>query len=160
MTICVAAGLGLAAVVHEGWSLRGAVAGFFVGVLVVLAAIDLAWRIVPNPVVISATVLVLAGNVAAQPSPSWALAGVLLFLAFLVAHLVSPAGIGMGDVKLAALAGVGCGGRTVTALLVAAVAVVAFALVVFARSGFAAGRKQTFPFVPFLALGAIVATFV
>jgi leader peptidase (prepilin peptidase) / N-methyltransferase len=66
--------------------------------------------------------------------------------------------MGMGDVKLAFLLGVGLGGAVVTALVVGLVAACIVALAILVRGGSAA-RKRAIPFGPFLALGGLVALF-
>jgi leader peptidase (prepilin peptidase)/N-methyltransferase len=100
---------------------------------------------------------VLVGNLVADPSPAWPVAGALLFLGFFLAAMLNPSGLGMGDVKLAALIGVGCGSSTLLAVIAGCVLLLCYIAIVFVRAGVAAGRKQTFPFVPFLAAGAVVA---
>ena len=80
-------------------------ASFFCVVLVVLSAIDLEHRIVPNRIVLPAALVVLVAQTALHPSPEWTL-GALGASGFLfVAALAYPAGMGMGDVKLALLLG-------------------------------------------------------
>ena len=108
-------GLAAACFVHFGLSGEAFVASFFCAVLVVLSAIDLRHRIVPNRLVLPAALVVLVAQTALYPSPEWAL-GALGAAGFLfVAALAYPAGMGMGDVKLALLLGamlgrVGLGG--------------------------------------------------
>jgi leader peptidase (prepilin peptidase)/N-methyltransferase len=72
--------------------------------------------------------------------------------------LVYPAGMGMGDVKLAALLGAALGKSVVVAIAIALFAAGAFALLVLAREGLGA-RKKAVPFGPFLALGGLVVLF-
>jgi leader peptidase (prepilin peptidase)/N-methyltransferase len=69
--------------------------------------------------------------------------------------LINRRGMGMGDVKLAAVLGAALGINVVSALLVASLAVVPVALMILVRGGRAAGRTAI-PFAPFLALGAAV----
>jgi leader peptidase (prepilin peptidase)/N-methyltransferase len=71
-----------------------------------------------------------------------------------VLALVYPAGLGMGDVKLALLLGAALGGAVLPALLVGTLAAGAAGLVVLARQGLGA-RRRALPFGPFLAFGAI-----
>jgi leader peptidase (prepilin peptidase) / N-methyltransferase len=79
--------------------------------------------------------------------------GAALF--FFVPMLVYPAGMGMGDVKLAALLGAALGRSVVAAIAVAVFAAGAFALLALAREGLGA-RKKAVAFGPFLALGGLV----
>ena len=75
-----------------------------------------------------------------------------------VAALAYPAGMGMGDVKLALLLGAMLGRTSRSALMVGFLA----ALLPAARAVRAHGseaRKMAIPLVPFLAFGAVVALF-
>jgi leader peptidase (prepilin peptidase)/N-methyltransferase len=71
-----------------------------------------------------------------------------------------PGGMGMGDVKLAAVMGLFLGRAVAPAMLIAMLAGVLAGAFVIARQGARAGRKTAVPFGPFLALGALVAIFV
>jgi leader peptidase (prepilin peptidase) / N-methyltransferase len=141
-----------------GLSTEAAVAAFFCAVLVAVSAIDLEHRIIPNRIVLPATVVVLAANTARDLSPQWAIAGLGASGFLLAAALVYPAGMGMGDVKLALLMGVALGKTVPVALFVGMVAALVPGLVLFARHG-AKARKMGIPFGPFLALGSVVALF-
>jgi leader peptidase (prepilin peptidase) / N-methyltransferase len=152
------AGLVAACFVAFGLSGEAFVAAFFCVVLVVLSAIDLTHRIVPNRIVLPAALLVLVAQTALEPSPEWAL-GALSASGFLfVAALAYPAGMGMGDVKLALLLGAMLGRTVPVGLMVGMVAALVPSVVLLARHGSAA-RKMGIPFAPFLALGALVALF-
>jgi leader peptidase (prepilin peptidase) / N-methyltransferase len=145
-------------VLKFGLSGRAAVAAFFCIVLVAISAIDLEHRIIPNRIVLPATVVVLAAQTALQPSVEWIAAsfGASLFLfAFALAY---PAGMGMGDVKLALLMGAALGRTVPVALMIGMISALAPAVVLFARHGSKA-RKMGIPFGPFLALGSVVALF-
>jgi leader peptidase (prepilin peptidase)/N-methyltransferase len=85
-------------------------------------------------------------------------AGAFLFL--LIAALAYPAGMGMGDVKLAGVIGLYLGSSVVPALLVAFLAGTSVGIGIMVRHGVAEGRKKGVPFGPFLALGGIVAILV
>jgi leader peptidase (prepilin peptidase)/N-methyltransferase len=127
-------------------------------VLVVLSAIDLEHRIVPNRIVLPAAVVVLLAQTALNPSPEWLL-GALGASGFLfVAALAYPAGMGMGDVKLALLLGAMLGRLVGVGLMVGMVAALVPSVFLLARHGSAA-RKMGIPFAPFLAFGALVALF-
>jgi leader peptidase (prepilin peptidase)/N-methyltransferase len=127
-------------------------------VLVAVSVVDLERRIVPNRIVVPAGVVVLAAQTIRDPSPEWALSGLVAGGALLLAALAYPAGMGMGDVKLAAFLGVWLGWDVVVAVFAATVASLVPALVILARHG-RAGRKMGIPFAPFLALGGVVALF-
>ncbi|HSB38759.1 MAG TPA: prepilin peptidase [Gaiellaceae bacterium] len=152
------AGLVAGSFVAFGPSGDALVASFFCLVLVVLSAIDLTHRIVPNRIVLPAALVVLLAQTALHPSPEWAL-GALGASGFLfVAALVYPAGMGMGDVKLALLLGAMLGRTVGVGVMVGMVAALVPSVVLLARHGSAA-RKMGIPFAPFLALGALVALF-
>jgi leader peptidase (prepilin peptidase)/N-methyltransferase len=81
-------------------------------------------------------------------------AGLLLFLP----RLLYPAGMGMGDVKLAMLLGAGLGASVVAAFVVGLLAGFVAAVFLLVTRGSAA-RKMAIPFVPFLAFGGLFALF-
>ena len=74
---------------------------------------------------------------------------------FLAANRLSPAGMGMGDVKLVALLGLFLRGGVVVATLIALLAGCLLGIALIARRGLAEGRRATIPFAPFLAAGAL-----
>jgi leader peptidase (prepilin peptidase)/N-methyltransferase len=134
------------------------VAAFFCAVLVVISAIDIERRIVPNRIVLPATVVVLVAQTLLHPSPEWAIAALAAAVFLFIPALVYPAGLGMGDVKLALLLGAMLGSDVAVALMVGLLAAFVPALVLLAVKGRAA-RKLALPFAPFLAFGAVVALF-
>jgi leader peptidase (prepilin peptidase)/N-methyltransferase len=141
-----------------GLSLKAAIAAFFCAVLVAVSAIDLEHRIIPNRIVLPATVVVLVANTARDLTPEWAIAGVGASGFLLAAALVYPAGMGMGDVKLALLMGAALGKTVSVALLAGMLAAMIPGLYLIARHG-AKARKMGIPFGPFLAVGSVVALF-
>jgi leader peptidase (prepilin peptidase)/N-methyltransferase len=141
-----------------GLSGRTAVAAFFCLVLVAISAIDLEHHIIPNRIVLPAAVAVLVAQTALAPSPEWALGAVGASGFLLVAALAYPAGMGMGDVKLALLMGAALGRTVPVALMIGMVAAMVPGIVLLARHGSKA-RKMGVPFGPFLALGSVVALF-
>ena len=141
-----------------GVTAEAAVASFFCAVLVAVSAIDLEHRIIPNRIVLPATVVVLLANTALDLSPEWLIAGLAASAFLFTAALIYPAGMGMGDVKLALLMGVALGKTVPVALMVGMVAAMIPGLALLARHG-AKARKMGIPFGPFLALGSIVALF-
>jgi leader peptidase (prepilin peptidase)/N-methyltransferase len=132
-------------------------AGFCV-TMVVLAAIDLDHRIVPNRIVLPAAAITLVAHTAIDPSVEWTLAALGAATFLFAAALVYPAGLGMGDVKLALLLGAMLGRNVTLALMIGFVTALLPSVVLFARYG-ARARKMAIPLVPFLALGAVVALF-
>jgi leader peptidase (prepilin peptidase)/N-methyltransferase len=155
----VTAALGLSglAIGRFGFGPRGLVAVFVLCTLVALSAIDLEHRVLPNRIVLPATAIVLAAQVAFFPgrSPEWILAAVGAAFVLFLPLLFYPGGMGMGDVKLALLLGAALGRDVIGALALGAVAAVPVAVWLLVRGGREA-RKTAFPFGPFLALGAAV----
>ena len=123
-----------------------------------MTAVDLRYRIIPNRVVLPAAAIGYAISVALAPG-RWlellvgALAAGLLML---VAAMASPAGLGMGDVKLALMLGAFLGRGVSVAimggLLAAALPSIGL-LLIHGRSG----RQMTLALGPYLALGGVVA---
>ena len=141
-----------------GLSARMVVAAFFCAVLVAVSAIDLTHRIIPNRIVLPAFAIVLPAQTLLEPSPQWALAALGASGFLFLAVLAYPAGMGMGDVKLALLMGAALGKYVGVALMLGMVFALLPAVFLIARHG-AAARKMGIPFGPFLALGSVVALF-
>jgi leader peptidase (prepilin peptidase)/N-methyltransferase len=141
-----------------GLTAEAAIAAFFCAVLVAVSAIDFEHRIIPNRIVLPATAVVLVANTMRDFSPEWTLAGVGGAGFLLAAALAYPAGMGMGDVKLALLMGVALGRLVSVAMMVGMLAALIPGIVLFARHGSRA-RKMGIPFGPFLAIGSVVALF-
>jgi leader peptidase (prepilin peptidase) / N-methyltransferase len=141
-----------------GLTAEAAVAAFFCAVLVAVSAIDLEHRIIPNRIVLPATLLVLVANTARDLTPEWAVAALGASGFLFAAALIYPAGMGMGDVKFALLMGAALGKTVPVALMAGMLAAMIPGLVLFAQHGTKA-RKMGVPFGPFLALGSVVALF-
>jgi len=147
-----------ACVLRFGLTWDAAVGAFFCAALVAISATDFERRIIPNRIVLPAAAVVLAANTILHPSAEWAAAGFGAALFLFVAALAYPAGMGMGDVKLALLLGVAVGWTVPVAMMVGMISALVPSIVLFARHGSAA-RKMKIPFGPFLALGGVVALF-
>jgi leader peptidase (prepilin peptidase) / N-methyltransferase len=147
-----------ACVLAFGLTAYAAVAAFFSATLVAISVTDLERRIIPNRIVLPATGVVLLAQTALSPSPEWALGALGASLFLFLAALAYPAGMGMGDVKLALLLGAMLGRTVPVAMMIAMVAALVPAVVLLARHGGAA-RKMGVPFGPFLALGGLVTLF-
>ncbi|MCC5782360.1 prepilin peptidase [Kocuria sp. CCUG 69068] len=139
---------------------------FFAAVAVVLTVIDLRHHLLPNAVVLPALGI---GSVllalAATGENTWGallravLGALALFVLYLVLALISPAGLGMGDVKLAAVLGLflgfqGWGALFVGAVLASVVGMVVGLAVLASRRG---GLRSDVPFGPSMLAGALVA---
>lgn len=130
----------------------------FVTTLVAITLTDLELRLIPNRILLVSAVAGLAILALGDPDrlpESLAAAAAAGGLLFLVA-LAYPRGMGLGDVKLAAVMGLFLGRNVAPAILIALLAGSLVGLAIIAREG-AAGRKQAIPFGPFLALGGVVA---
>jgi len=141
-----------------GLTAEAAIAAFFCAVLVAVSVIDLEHRIIPNRIVLPATVVVLVANSARDLSPEWALAALAGSGFLFAAAIAYPAGMGMGDVKLALLMGAALGRTVSVALMAGMVVALVPSVVLLARHG-AKARKMGIPFGPFLAIGSVVALF-
>ncbi len=130
--------------------------------VVPIALIDLEHRIIPNRLTLIGAVAALAIGTALDPAgePGRLIAGAAAGGFLLIAALAYPGGMGMGDVKLAAMIGLFLGAAVAPALLIALVTGTLLGVVIVARKGAREGRKTAVPFGPFLALGAVVAVFV
>ena len=104
-----AAALIAASLLKFGPTLHALVAAFFCATLVTVSATDVLRRVIPNRIVLPAAAVVLVGMTVVEPSPQWAIAAVAASGFLLLAALAYPAGMGMGDVKLALLIGAGLG---------------------------------------------------
>lgn len=155
----IAAALLVAAcVLAFGLTFYAAIAAFFCCTLVAISAIDIEHRIVPDRIVLPATAIVLVSQVVRDPSIEWPLAAFLASLVLFVAAVAYPAGMGMGDVKLALLMGAMLGKVVAVALILGMVLGVVPSAYLLVRHGRAA-RKMGIPFAPFLALGSVIALF-
>lgn len=135
------------------------------GVGILLAIVDLRHRLLPNRVLLPAfagAALLLAAAAAAEGHwPALLRAGlgaVILFAVFLVLALIAPGGLGMGDVKLAALLGLYLGwlGWPAVALGAAAGFVVQAAVALVLLGTRRIGLRGELPFGPAMILGALL----
>ena len=141
-----------------GFTLEALVDVLGCAVVVAVTVTDLESRIVPNRIVVPALVVALVVQTVRDPSIEWLLGALGAGGFFLLLALVNPAGLGMGDVKLAAFLGAWLGRDVVVALFVGSLLGALPALFLLARRG-GEGRKATLPYVPALAAGAIVGLF-
>lgn len=145
---------------------HGSAAGIALGVTLVLlvvpaALIDLEHRIIPNRLTAAGAVFALVIGLALDPAgePERLIAGAAAGGFLLLAALAYPGGMGMGDVKLAAVMGLFLGRDVAPAIFVALVAGALVGAAIIAHRGAREGRKTAVPFGPFLALGALVGVF-
>ena len=133
----------------------------FTTMLAAITLTDLEQRIIPNKILIAGAVVGLAIIAPTDPGslPERAIAAVAAGGVLFLAALAYPGGMGLGDVKLAAVMGLFLGRAVAPAILLALIAGSAVGLALIVRHG-AAARKMAIPFGPFLALGAVVAMLV
>lgn len=141
-----------------GFTLEGLVAALFCWALVVITRTDLEHRLIPDKIVLPASVAVLALRTIDDPSIEWALSAIAAGLVLFLIVLAYPKGIGMGDVKLAAFLGAGLGVSVIPAMFIGFFVAFVPAALLLVRHG-AQARKQAIPLGPFLALGGVVALF-
>ena len=157
----------LAVLVVLGWGVSWQLPAFLLLAVagVLLAVIDLQHRLLPNRVVLTTLVCGAALlAVAAVADGSWTalvravLGAAVLFAVFLVLAVLSPSGLGMGDVKLAAVLGLFLGWLGWGVVLLGAVAgfvvqaVLALVLLAIGR----VRRDSDLPFGPAMLVGAAV----
>ena len=139
----------------------------FAGLMVALSVIDLRHRRIPNrlvyPAFVIAAAVIIAGDLTGGGLDALdAGIGLVAYgLGLMVVALISPKGMGMGDVKLAGLIGLVLGSIGLDLVAVAAgmgILLGGAGAIVALLSG--AGRKSAIPFGPFLAAGAVIAIFV
>jgi leader peptidase (prepilin peptidase) / N-methyltransferase len=137
--------------------------------LLVVSAIDLEHYVIPNRVVYPTLALALPLLAAAAAlGHSWdrlahaLIGGGVAWALLLVVHLISPRGMGFGDVRLSFVLGLYLGwlgaGHVALGLFLGFLlgSVVGIALVIVRRRS----RKEAIPFGPFLAAGAMLAVLV
>ena len=134
----------------------------FATLLVPITLIDLEHHIIPNVLTLIGAVGAVALLVAFD---SGSLVEHLIAAAaaggfFLLAAIVYPAGMGMGDVKLAAVMGLFLGRAVAPAIFAALIAGTVIGGLIIARHGMEQGRKKGIPFGPWLAFGSLVGLFV
>jgi leader peptidase (prepilin peptidase)/N-methyltransferase len=139
----------------------------FLALLLALSLIDIGHKILPNRLVYPALIafpvfLVIARFAGASIGLVDAAIGFLAYGgAMLVVALISPRGMGMGDVKLAALIGLVVGAIDLPSVAVAAgLAILLGGVGAAVALAAGKGRKSAVPFGPFLAAGAALALFV
>jgi leader peptidase (prepilin peptidase)/N-methyltransferase len=130
--------------------------------LVPIAVIDLDVRRIPNALTAPAAVLaiVLGALLAPHDLPEQLAAGAAALIFFMLPAMLSKKGMGMGDVKLAAVLGLYLGRAVAPAIFIALILGVVVGVAVMTSTGVTAGRRVRIPFGPFLAAGALIAFFV
>lgn len=133
----------------------------FVTLLAVVTLTDLERRIIPNKVLLVGAVLCVAIAAPTDPAglPERAIAAVAAGGILFAVVFAYPAGMGLGDVKLAATMGLFLGSAVAPAILIALLTGSLVGIALIARHGSKA-RKMAIPFGPFLALGGVASLLV
>ena len=158
IAVVVFAALVAACIATFGLTVEALVDSLGCAVLVAVTVTDLERRIVPNRIIVPALVVALVVQTIRDPSIEWIVAALAAGGFFLIAALIYPAGLGMGDVKLGAFLGAWLGAPVIVAFFVGSLLALIPAIVILAMHG-KAGRKIGIPFAPFLAGGGVVALF-
>jgi leader peptidase (prepilin peptidase) / N-methyltransferase len=129
----------------------------FVAILAAITLTDLERRVIPNTILLVGALIgvaiVAVTDPASLPERAAAAAGAGAFL--LLFALIYPRGMGMGDVKLAAVMGLYLGVSVVPAMFVGILLGATVGASMLLSVGPEA-RKQPVPFGPFLAIGGLV----
>ncbi len=158
IAVVVLAALVAACIVTFGLTIEALVDSLACAVLVAVTVTDFERRIVPNRIIVPALVVALVVQTVRDPSVEWIVAALGAGGFFFIAALIYPAGLGMGDVKLAAFLGAWLGSLVVVALFAGSLLAMVPAVVILAMKG-RSGRTVGIPFAPFLAGGGVVALF-
>ncbi|GJM41536.1 MAG: hypothetical protein DHS20C20_18180 [Ardenticatenaceae bacterium] len=141
-----------------GFSGNFAFLAMLISFFLLIAAIDLKHKLVPNWLILPAAGAMLTYQFIPYTTGSWwALAGsASAFLLFAGVRAISPGGLGGGDVKLAAFLGATFGLPYLFWALLAG-GMIGAGTAVILLIGFGKNSKQHIPYGPFLCLGGIIA---
>jgi leader peptidase (prepilin peptidase) / N-methyltransferase len=160
LVVATAAALVIGSFADFGFHGRALLGAVFCPALVLLAAIDAKHKLLPNEIILAASLA--TGLIVAASTPGDFLthlaAGAALGGFFFLFGAIFAGSLGMGDAKLGFLIGLALGSKTLGATLIAFAGLLVAALYILASRG-ASARKDAIPFGPFLALGGIVAFF-
>jgi leader peptidase (prepilin peptidase) / N-methyltransferase len=157
VTALVFAGLYL----HFGFTAALWVSLLYAAFTIVIFVIDMEHQLILNGILIAATITAIVvslfhSQISLAPDLLHAvIGGAAGFLIFLIVYIVSQGGMGEGDVKLGAFAGLVTGWPNIIAAVIMSWilgGLVAIGLLVFRRKG----RKEAIPFGPFLALTTFI----
>jgi leader peptidase (prepilin peptidase) / N-methyltransferase len=156
-----AAGIGVVAgLARFGFTARGLVTSCLLGVLGALAVIDFREHVVPIRVVLPASAVLLALQLALFPDHAleWVLASVLAFGGLAALWLIKRDGIALTDATLGLLLGAGLGSDVAIAMFFGFLAIWPAAVYLLLRDGVEA-RKASVPLAPAFAIGAALVVF-
>lgn len=129
----------------------------FAAACLLVSLTDLRARLIPDVVTAPAAVYGLAAALSFRPGEPVTLlaAGAIAFGCLFVLALISPRGLGMGDVKLGGLIGLYIGPAVAPALFIGIGLGAAAGIAIALRHGVARARRTTLAFGPLLSLGAL-----
>jgi len=130
-----------------------------ISALIVLAAIDLEHRLLPNVIVGPAALVGLILSILANPAGWWIypLSALVVAGALLVLALAIPGGMGMGDVKMAGMLGAFLGPYAALAVFLGALlGALSGGLLMVAGK---VQRRSHLPFGLFMAMGGLISLF-
>jgi leader peptidase (prepilin peptidase)/N-methyltransferase len=153
---CIAAGglaLAVIAVIRHGLDAVGLAWAGSIVLLTALAAIDVVTRRVPNAITIPAGLVIVALRLAFQRGElaETLVAAAVAFAVFFLLAVLMRGGLGMGDVKLAALIGLLLGRSAAEALFIGILAGGIASVAIYARTR---SRRSTLAYAPYLCGGA------
>jgi leader peptidase (prepilin peptidase) / N-methyltransferase len=136
------------------------VAWTFVAAAVAVAFIDYDHRIIPDKIVLPGLLIGLIASIAINPQDWWkylaASAGAAVFM--FVLAMIWANGMGPGDIKMAAFMGAVLGSGVIIALFTAFFVGAVAGVILMATHK--RTRKDSIPFGPYLAIGAVLGVFV
>ncbi|MEP0762267.1 MAG: prepilin peptidase [Chloroflexota bacterium] len=157
----LAAELGSALFLAALWGVYGASQEFWAlslsyVYLLLVALVDLQYRLVLNVMIYPAILAALGGHLAAadQPLSHVLVGGGMAFSIFFLTAWLKPGQLGLGDVKLATLIGVTVGFPAILWALILGTGAAGL-VTVWLLAGKGASLKTKLPYAPFLCLGAM-----
>ena len=143
-----------------GFSLALVPALVFVAVLIVLAVTDLEHRLLPNAIVLPATIVGLVLSIAMDPERWWVyvVSAVAIAAGLFALVFAYPRGMGMGDVKMGGMLGAYLGPYAALAVFIGALVGALVGGVLMAAGKM--GRRTALPFGVFLAFAGVLVLFV
>lgn len=156
--------LGWFAYLQSGWTPKALLVAVEAWFFLAIAVIDLEHRLVLNRMLLAAAPLFFTANLllGEVTLTSILLGAVTGFGFFLILALLSPGGMGMGDVKLAGLIGLTTGLSNVVAALFIAILIGGIAGAIILLKNYLrrrAWRGQTMAYAPYLVVGVWVVLF-
>jgi leader peptidase (prepilin peptidase)/N-methyltransferase len=128
-----------------------------IALLIPITFIDIEHRVIPDRLVFPGTAIALASWAIVDPGrlTEHVLAAVIAFAVFLLMVIIYPAGMGLGDVKLALMLGAFLGSAVAPGLFLGFLLSAVLSVAILVRHG-RKGGKVGIPFGPFMAAGAIL----